>query len=68
METLNKCNHNECNKKLKLTDLSCRCEKRFCINHRLPESHRCVYDFKTTGLQQLKDNNPLCVHQKIIKI
>ena len=68
MESLNKCNHIECNKKLKLTDLSCRCEKRFCSKHRLPESHQCIYDFKTNGRQQLKDNNPICVHQKIIKI
>jgi len=45
MEKINKCNHIECNKKLKLSDLSCKCEKRFCINHRLPESHHCVYDF-----------------------
>ena len=64
METLNKCNHIDCNKKLKLTDLSCRCEKRFCIKHRVPESHHCVYDFKENGRQQLKDKNPMCIHQK----
>mgnify|MGYP006001021067 CR=1 FL=1 len=68
MEKLNKCNHIDCNKKLTLSDLSCRCEKRFCIIHRLPESHHCAYDFKTNGRQQLKDNNPGCIHQKIIKI
>ncbi len=68
MVKLNKCNHIECNKKLQLTDLSCRCEKIFCIKHRLPESHQCKYDFKTIGKQQLQDNNPLCSHHKIIKI
>ena len=26
--------YEECNKKLKLTDLSCKCKKRFCIKHR----------------------------------
>lgn len=68
MEKLNKCNHIECNKKLKLTDLSCRCKKIFCSIHRLPESHHCAYDFKENGRQQLEDNNPICIHQKIIKI
>ncbi len=40
----NRCNASECKKKLKLTDMKCRCEKRFCATHRLPETHNCTFD------------------------
>ena len=40
----NRCNAVECRKKLKLTDMECRCTKRFCTMHRLPESHACTFD------------------------
>ena len=40
-----RCEKSGCKKKLKLTDMSCVCGKTFCINHRLPESHCCSYDF-----------------------
>ena len=43
----NRCNHPECRKKLKLTDMPCRCHKCFCIKHRLPEQHQCGFDFKS---------------------
>ena len=33
-------------KKLKLTDLVCNCDFRFCSNHRLPELHSCTQNFK----------------------
>ena len=36
---------NKCKKKLKLTDMSCRCGKRFCSTHRLPENHNCSIDY-----------------------
>lgn len=35
-----------CRKKLKLTDMECRCKHIFCSIHRLPEQHKCSYDFK----------------------
>tara|TARA_Y100000996_G_C22416523_1_gene599550 strand:+ start:73 stop:267 length:195 start_codon:yes stop_codon:yes gene_type:complete len=35
-----------CKKKLKLTDMKCRCGYKFCSSHRLPEQHNCTYDFK----------------------
>jgi predicted nucleic acid binding AN1-type Zn finger protein len=40
----NRCNAPDCKKKLKLTDMECRCEKRFCTTHRLPETHKCTFD------------------------
>ena len=41
-----RCNHPECKKKLKLTDMPCRCKLSFCSKHRLPEQHNCRYNFK----------------------
>ena len=36
-----------CNKKLKLVNFKCKCDKIFCAFHRMPEQHNCLYDFKT---------------------
>lgn len=35
-----------CNVKLRLTDFYCRCNKRFCAQHRVCESHDCQFKFK----------------------
>ena len=42
--SINRCNAKDCKKKLKLSDMECRCTKRFCIVHRLPETHECTFD------------------------
>ena len=39
-------NNEKCRKKLKLTDYPCRCQKRFCVTHRLPEKHLCHINYK----------------------
>lgn len=54
----------ECNKKLKLSDLQCRCEKRFCLNHRLPEQHICSLNYKNVNPIKLES----CVREKVIRI
>ena len=41
-----RCSHKKCNKKLKLTDMSCKCSKIFCQKHRLPETHECTWNPK----------------------
>ena len=41
-----RCHFHGCRKKLKLTDLECRCQNRFCSVHRLPEAHECSHSFK----------------------
>ena len=38
----NRCSFDGCNKKLKLTDFSCRCKKIYCAKHRTQESHNCI--------------------------
>lgn len=49
----NRCSHAECKRKLMLTDITCKCEKRYCISHRHPETHSCKFDYKTSGLAHL---------------
>jgi len=54
-----KCCHEGCNKKLKLTDMTCRCGKRFCPKHRYAEEHNCSFNYQETARQQLAKKNPL---------
>ena len=48
------CGCEGCKKKLALTDFSCKCGIRFCVAHRLPEEHKCTFDFRAAGQTQLK--------------
>jgi predicted nucleic acid binding AN1-type Zn finger protein len=48
-----RCAAMDCRKKLKLTDMDCRCEKRFCPAHRLPETHQCTFDHTAREWSQL---------------
>ena len=49
-----RCGRDDCNKKLKLTDLKCRCDLRFCGMHRNPEAHDCVFDYQADGKRVLE--------------
>ena len=60
-----RCNFSECNKKLKLTDVQCKCKQIFCYKHRYSESHNCTYDYKTAGREQLTKNNPQIICSKL---
>ena len=62
------CAFNECNKKLKLTDLVCKCKKTYCSLHRLPEQHICEYSYKENFNKQKEINKMKCVSEKINKI
>lgn len=64
------CHHEGCKKKLKPVDIlltKCKCEKYFCIKHRLPEMHHCSYNHKNfdkeAEIKQLR-----CVSDKIERI
>ncbi len=59
----NTCSHQLCKSKLKLTDFDCRCSNRFCMKHRMPETHDCSYDFKKDKINLVK-----VVAEKVIKI
>mgnify|MGYP006107733781 CR=1 FL=1 len=64
----NRCNHDNCSKKLKLTDFSCKCEKTFCKLHRAPEDHECTYNYKCDISRKKKIEELKCVSTKIQKI
>ena len=57
-----------CNKKIKGgIEYTCKCQNTFCAKCRLPESHRCTYNFKNDKqklMKQLVKIEP----QKILKI
>ncbi len=59
-----KCFMDGCNKRLKLTDMECRCENRYCSKHRLPECHNCNVNYKNVNPLKLEK----CVAEKVIKI
>jgi predicted nucleic acid binding AN1-type Zn finger protein len=49
-----RCSFELCKKKCTILDLQCKCEKTFCGLHRLPETHNCDFDFKSTGREILR--------------
>lgn len=63
----NYCNFEHCNRKIKLTDFPCKCDKIFCKIHRLPETHNCVYNYKENDVKK-KVENMKCISEKINKI
>lgn len=63
-----RCAFADCKKKIKLVHIKCKCDKVFCDKHRLPETHKCTYDYKNEGRKILKKNNPVIINKKIISI
>ena len=59
-----------CNKKLKIISYSCRCEGQFCDKHRYTHTHDCQSLQKKIdeSKELIKNNNPLMIHSKVIKI
>ena len=51
-----RCNLRCCKKKLKLTDLECRCGYIFCSKHRLPELHFCCQNLKEKNREKYLKN------------
>ena len=64
----NRCQLEGCSKKLTITSFECLCQKRFCPIHRLPENHKCTFDYINHGKEKIKENNPVIINSKIIKI
>ena len=42
-----------CNRKVGLLGIECKCGMTFCRVHRLPEEHACSYDFAEEGRKKL---------------
>ena len=68
--SLNKiiCAFENCNKKLKLTDYSCKCGFVYCKFHINPLHHKCEYDYKENIDKQKKINTMKCNSCKLEKI
>lgn len=62
----NKCQM--CKKKVGLTGFTCRCEGLFCSVHRYSNEHRCTFDYREHGAEEIRRNNPVIKGEKIQKI
>lgn len=60
-----RCSLDGCNKKLRLTDMSCKCGFRFCGAHRVWSDHKCTYDYKKNERVILEKNNERVVGDKV---
>lgn len=58
----------QCNVKISLVSLSCRCNLNFCAKHRAPEEHNCTYDWKAATRKELELKNPKVVASKVANI
>ena len=58
----------ECDKKLSITAIMCKCKNYYCNQHRYSEQHNCNYDYKNSGRDLLKKNNPVIEPNKVDKI
>jgi len=63
-----RCAHSGCDKKLKIVDFPCRCEKTFCALHRHSASHNCTFDYKQHGKTILEKTVVSCKNEKVIMI
>lgn len=64
----NRCQLEGCHKKLGLVPFTCDCQKKFCSEHRLPESHQCDFDHVSKGKKLLAKKNPKVIGAKITQI
>ncbi len=55
-----------CNKTT-LMLFECRCGKTFCMKHKLPEKHKCDFDYKNNAKDNIKINNPKIINDKFEK-
>ncbi|KFD52796.1 hypothetical protein M514_06287, partial [Trichuris suis] len=70
-QTVKNCSNNRCvmcGKKLGVIAFECYCGKAFCKMHRMPEDHKCTFDFKKLGREMVRKNNPKILPRKIEKL
>lgn len=48
----------QCNKKVGLCPIKCKCSHVFCDKHRYAEAHSCTFDFKSSHKAALAQSNP----------
>ena len=57
-----------CNARTGLMSFSCSCNKEYCMKCRMPEEHKCTFDYKSKAKENLAKNNPLIVPSKVLAI
>ena len=62
-----RCQHPSCRTKLLLTSYSCYCGLYFCTLHTPPEEHSCDFDYKAMARKKIKEDNPKCVKERVVK-
>ena len=62
-----RCNFDNCNKKLKITDMSCKCGKIFCKIHKFPEDHKCEFNYNSEEIKRKTVERLECKSTKIQK-
>lgn len=53
-----------CNKK-GIIVVTCSCKKVFCLGHRMPEDHKCTFDFKEKTKEMLISQMPVIHSEKL---
>ena len=57
-----------CKVKIGVVGFPCRCGGSFCATHRYANEHNCSFDYKTHGQNEIRENNPKVLGEKIQKI
>ena len=57
-----------CSKKVGSLGWKCKCGFTYCKGHRLPEDHKCDFNFREEGIQRLAKENPVVQASKLAKI
>lgn len=55
-----------CLKSVKMMPFQCKCGHVFCSSHRLPEDHKCDFDYKTHERRLLTQANPVVKTDKVL--
>lgn len=51
-----------------LAAFPCRCGGIFCGTHRYASEHKCTFDYKEHGAEEIRKNNPQVIGEKVQKI
>jgi predicted nucleic acid binding AN1-type Zn finger protein len=55
-------------KKKQLILVDCYCKRMFCLKDRMPEDHKCEFNYKECGMNTIRLLNPKIEFQKLEKI
>jgi len=58
----------ECNRKVGISGIECRCGYVFCAKHRYPGEHKCAYDYQKAYRKKLAKENQLVSTDKMDKL